>query len=198
MVDGIKEQKERKLISKERLFVAEYLKDLNATQEAIRAGYSKKTAYIIGHENLRKPKIQKALSEARNSIEKRERRALLQAREVEEYLDELITFNVKDYVDAQGRPKDLHELTDEQARCVKELGTLDTQIGVHRTIKFFDKLQAIDKKMRRLGMFKEVVKVENSYTDFLVKIQEHKRARLAGRNNPAGKQASTNNSDGIT
>ena len=195
----MEEQKEGKLTPKKRLFVAEYLKDLNATQAAIRAGYSKKTAYIIAHENLRKPKIQKALSEARNSIEKRERRALLQAREVEEYLDELITFNVKDYVDAQGRPKDLHELTDEQARCVKELGTLDTQIGVHRTIKFFDKLQAIEKKMRRLGMFKEVVKVEVPYADILVKIQEHKeRARLAERNNHAGKQASMNNSDGIT
>ena len=38
-------------------FVDEYLIDLNATQAAIRAGYSEKTAFATGHENLRKPKI---------------------------------------------------------------------------------------------------------------------------------------------
>lgn len=38
-------------------FVQEYLVDLNATQAAIRAGYSEKTAASIGFENLRKPEI---------------------------------------------------------------------------------------------------------------------------------------------
>lgn len=38
-------------------FVDEYILDLNATQAAIRAGYSEKTAFAMGHENLRKPKI---------------------------------------------------------------------------------------------------------------------------------------------
>jgi len=38
--------------------------DLNATQAAIRAGYSKKTAGAMGHENLQKPQIQSALAEA--------------------------------------------------------------------------------------------------------------------------------------
>ena len=37
---------------RQRQFVAEYLVDKNATQAAIRAGYSKKTAYSIGEENL--------------------------------------------------------------------------------------------------------------------------------------------------
>ena len=40
------------------LFVAEYLTDFNATRAAMAAGYSKKTAYSIGWENLRKPEIQ--------------------------------------------------------------------------------------------------------------------------------------------
>lgn len=40
-------------------FCDEYLIDLNATQAAIRAGYSKKTAYSIGEENLRKPELKK-------------------------------------------------------------------------------------------------------------------------------------------
>lgn len=48
---------ERKLTAKQQRFCDEYLIDLNATQAAIRAGYSKKTAYSIGQENLKKPEI---------------------------------------------------------------------------------------------------------------------------------------------
>ena len=43
--------------------------DLNATQAAIRAGYSKGTAYSIGVENLRKPEIQKRIQERMNEKE---------------------------------------------------------------------------------------------------------------------------------
>ena len=53
-----------KLTLKQRLFVSEYLIDLNATQAAIRAGYSKKTAGQIGDENLKKPQIATAIQES--------------------------------------------------------------------------------------------------------------------------------------
>ena len=46
------------------MFVNEYLKDLNATQAAIRAGYSPKTARSIGAENLTKPDIAAAIEKA--------------------------------------------------------------------------------------------------------------------------------------
>lgn len=46
-----------KLTSKQQRFCDEYLIDLNATQAAIRAGYSKKTAAVIATENLRKPNL---------------------------------------------------------------------------------------------------------------------------------------------
>ena len=55
---------EKKLTAKQQRFCDEYLIDLNATQAAIRAGYSKKTAYAIGVENLKKPEI-------KSQIEKR-------------------------------------------------------------------------------------------------------------------------------
>lgn len=57
------------MTEKEKLFCKEYIVDRNATQAAIRAGYSKKTASAIGHENLSKPKIKKVIDkeiEARN------------------------------------------------------------------------------------------------------------------------------------
>ena len=46
------------LHGKQKRFCEEYLVDLNATQAAIRAGYSEKTAYSMGHENRQKQKIQ--------------------------------------------------------------------------------------------------------------------------------------------
>lgn len=52
------------LTGKQSRFVAEYLIDLNATQAAIRAGYSERTAAAIGAENLKKPQIVDALSES--------------------------------------------------------------------------------------------------------------------------------------
>ena len=52
------------MTDKQQFFVQEYLKDFNATQAAIRAGYSKKTAGAIGAENLTKPEIQEALQKA--------------------------------------------------------------------------------------------------------------------------------------
>lgn len=48
--------------ARQKKFVQEYLKDPNATQAAISAGYSEKTAHSIGHENLRKPEIAAAIA----------------------------------------------------------------------------------------------------------------------------------------
>lgn len=64
-------QNKMALTGKQQRFVDEYLIDLNATQAAIRAGYSEKTAYSIGEENLRKPEIAQAIQAAMNQRAKR-------------------------------------------------------------------------------------------------------------------------------
>ena len=51
------------LTAKQSRFVDEYLVDLNATQAALRAGYSQRTAGQIGDENLKKPEIQSAIQQ---------------------------------------------------------------------------------------------------------------------------------------
>jgi len=56
-----------KLRPKQQRFIDEYLLDLNATQAAIRAGYSVKTAASVGAENLRKPQIAEAITKAKAS-----------------------------------------------------------------------------------------------------------------------------------
>ena len=50
------------LTAKQQRFCDEYLVDLNATQAAIRAGYSEKTARVIGQENLLKPAIKEYIA----------------------------------------------------------------------------------------------------------------------------------------
>ena len=54
----------RPLTPRQAAFVQQYLVDLNATQAAIRAGYSEKTAGRTAHENLKKPEIAQAIQEA--------------------------------------------------------------------------------------------------------------------------------------
>jgi phage terminase small subunit len=55
----------KKLTIKQDMFVKEYLKDLNGTQAAIRAGYSTKTANRIANQNLSKPDIRSAIEKAK-------------------------------------------------------------------------------------------------------------------------------------
>lgn len=59
------------LTAKQEAFCYEYLIDLNATQAAIRAGYSKKTAGSVGNENLQKPEIAEVIQEALDARSKR-------------------------------------------------------------------------------------------------------------------------------
>ena len=53
---------------KQEAFVREYLIDLNATQAAIRAGYSERTAGSVGNENLKKPEIAAAIAAAQQKV----------------------------------------------------------------------------------------------------------------------------------
>lgn len=80
------------LTPKQSLFVKEYLVDLNATQAAIRAGYSKKTAKSIGQENLTKPdvaaEIERAKQKRTNKVEITAEYVLRRINEEANYFDE--------------------------------------------------------------------------------------------------------------
>lgn len=76
-----------KLTAKQRRFCDEYLIDLNATQAAIRAGYSKKTAKVIGAENLTKPVIKKYI---KDRMEEKEKNLIADQDEVLRYLTSVL------------------------------------------------------------------------------------------------------------
>lgn len=71
------------MTEKQKRFCDEYLIDCNATQAAIRAGYSPKTAVDIGHENLNKPKLKKYIDER---LEQMQSVKVASIQEVLEYL----------------------------------------------------------------------------------------------------------------
>lgn len=71
------------LNEKQRAFIDEYVKDKNATQAAIRAGYSEKTAYSQGQRLLKKVEIKEALEK---NFEVVRESNIATAREVEEFL----------------------------------------------------------------------------------------------------------------
>jgi phage terminase small subunit len=64
-------EKKKKLKPKVKAFIAAYLKLKNCTHAAIEAGYSKKTAYSIGSELLKKPEVVEALEKVQNKVEEK-------------------------------------------------------------------------------------------------------------------------------
>lgn len=153
----------QKLTAKQRRFVDEYLVDLNATQAAIRAGYSRKTAYSIGPENLKKPQVQQAVSAA---VGKRAAKIELTADMVLDELRKLGFSNMRDYMGGivDGDPYlDFSKLTRDQAAALQEVTVEDFVDGRGedardvRRVKFrlADKRAALVDLGRHLGMFIE-------------------------------------------
>lgn len=76
-----------KLTLKQKKFADEYIISGNATDAAIKAGYSKKTSYSIGQENLKKPEIKKYLNK---KIKELEDKKIAKQEEVLQYLTSVL------------------------------------------------------------------------------------------------------------
>ena len=135
---------------RQRLFVEEYVKDFNATQAAIRAGYSPDTAYSIGHENLSMPDIAAAIALAKAE---RLKRVHMSADEVLADLAEISRTTFRDLVEWDGDRATLKpsaELTEAQAKAVRrvrikrtvhrqrgggETETVETDVELHDAVR---------------------------------------------------------------
>lgn len=151
------------LRGKQQRFVDEYLIDRNATQAAIRAGYSAKTATVIGAENLTKPNIKEAI--AIGEAELAERTKITQDKVMKE-LEKIGFSNMLDYITVTegGDPvTDFSALTRDQAAAISEIvveeyteGRGDDARNVKRTkFKLSDKRSALVDMGKHLGMFKD-------------------------------------------
>ena len=152
----------RKLTDKQRIFIKEYLVDLNATQAAIRAGYSKKTAEIIGHENLRKPNIATIIQE---EMDKRAAKIDITAEKVLQELAKLAFGNIKNLYDENGQLLHPRDLPDEVSATITEVTERVVQVGegnatLERKFKVSDKKASLELLGKHLKLFTE--KIEHS------------------------------------
>ena len=141
--------------SKQQRFVEEYLIDLNATQAAIRAGYSVKTANVIGSD-LAKPEISNAISRA--MAERSRRTGISQDRVVQE-LAKIAFVNINDICDPAGRIKDTakeEDLAAIEGFRVKQSRS-DTGSSEEREVKLCSKLKALELLGKHLGMWNDKV-----------------------------------------
>ncbi len=152
------------LTPKQQRFVEEYLIDLNATQAAIRAGYSKKTAYSVGHENLKKPEIQKAIQEA---LQGRKERVQIDADYVLKRLVEIDQMDVLDIMDDQMKIRPVNEWPKVWRQYVINLENLELSDGegCFKKIKWPDKVKNLELigKHVSVGAFKD--KIEHDVSD---------------------------------
>lgn len=121
----------------------EYLIDLNATQAAIRAGYSKDTARAIGAENLTKPYIQQAIKER---IEQLHNERSADAQEIIEYLTSVM----------RGESES-EELVNE---FIGDGCSRPTRVKKAPSEK--DRIKAAELLGKRFGLFKDKVELDGS------------------------------------
>lgn len=138
-----------RLTEKQARFVEEYLVDLNATQAAIRAGYSEKTARSVGCENLTKPDIQEAIKSAMSL--RSERTEITQDMVLRE-LAAIGFSRITDYVNIKNGVVELNDtssLTDSQNASIASIK--EGKFGIE--LKNYDKLRALELLGQHLGMF---------------------------------------------
>ncbi len=148
-----------KLTPKQKTFCDEYLIDLNATQAAIRAGYSPDSAKEIGCENLTKPNIRAYIDK---EIANRSKRTGINQDRVIRELARIAFVNANDVINMDEATLKADASEDDTATIasvkVKTIPTKDGE-GVEREIKLADKLKALELLGKHLGMFKENINI---------------------------------------
>ena len=151
---------------KQQRFVAEFLCDLNATQAALRAGYSKKVAGQQGYENLNKPEIRHLIETAQ--AQQLASTALTAVRTLEEYR-RLSFIDVRSFFDATGNLKPVTEWTADQGAAAasfevikKNAAAGDGVVDTIHKVRLWDKTRALESLAKHFGLL--VDKLEHSGT----------------------------------
>ena len=149
----------RKLAPMQSVFVQEYLIDLNATQAAIRAGYSAKTAEQQGYQLLQKPSVQAAIAERQKE---REQRTAVTADRVLLEAARLAMFDPRKLFHDDGSPKGITELDDDTAAAVAGIEVVEqfegsgkdrVFVGYLKKYRIADKNSALEKLFRHHGLY---------------------------------------------
>lgn len=137
-------------------FTYEYMVDHNATQAAIRAGYSAKTAYSQGQRLLKNVEIRKVIGDA---TERQNCRIEITADRVLQEIAKIAFFDPRKLFDEYGNPKGINEIDDDTAAAIAGLD-VDTKtdgesdlLTITKRIKIADKQKALDMLGRHYGLF---------------------------------------------
>ena len=144
------------LTSKQERFCYEYCVDFNATQAAIRAGYSNKTAGVIGFENLKKPYLQNRISEMQKNLAET---AGISALKIINEHKKIAFTDAGKLREGWMKLKDFENLTDEDKASIQEVSTKETKTTfqgqitteVWVKIKLYDKQKSLDSISNILG-----------------------------------------------
>ena len=153
---------------KHKAFASEYVIDYNATQAAIRAGYSEKTAYSQGNRLLKNDEIQEAIKELEAAASKRTE---VSKDMVIRELARVAFVDPRKLFDEEGRPKDIRFLDPDTAAALSSVDIYeefdyngeDKELsGYTKKYKWSDKLRALEMLGKHLGMFTDKVHVEGT------------------------------------
>lgn len=156
------------LTPKEALFVAEYLKDKNATRAYMRAFDCAKpnSAAVLADRLLKKVKVRTALDAA---LEEQRKRVEWSADDVLRQLKRMVHFDIREAFDANGKMLKPKDLPDDLALVIAGLevealyegaGQDRFQAGEIHKFKLPDRNVALQNAMKHFGMLKEKVEVE--------------------------------------
>lgn len=157
--------KKSKLTPKQKLFIKEYLIDLNATQAAIRAGYSEKTANEQGSRLLVNVNISSAIQKA---MDDRCKRTDITADRVLQEIARISFLDIRKLYNHDGSFKDIHELDDDTAAAISGIeveqlwegrGEDREQIGTLHKVKLSDKRAALEMLARHVKVCKGSLEV---------------------------------------
>jgi phage terminase small subunit len=169
---------------KQARFVAEYLIDLNATQAAIRAGYSPGVATKQGPRLLSNARIAAAVAAGKG---RQLETAELSALRVLEELRRVAFVDVRGFYDARGRLKPMSALTPEQGSALAGVESMQRNVeagdGVMDTvykIKLWDKVRALEALAKHFGLLVDRVHVTGDL-DVVAQRLIGARRRLAER-----------------
>ena len=149
------------LTDKQKRFCEEYLIDLNATQAAIRSGYSKKTAKEQGCQNLTKLNIQEYVQELQKGISERNK---ITIDECVSILANIARTDFATFYDENDNLKSIHDIPKESREAIEELSVFEEfqgtgkereLIGFTKKIKSSGKQAAIDKLLKHLGGYEK-------------------------------------------
>lgn len=148
---------EKKLTAKQQRFCDEYLVDLNATQAAIRAGYSKKTAYSIGQENLKKPEISEYI---KKRMDEKEDALIAKQDEVMKYLTSVMRREKAEHIVVTISEKKSTYVPDENGTMRKQTIEKEVPQIVEIPAQLRDANKAAELIGKRYSMFTDKVNVD--------------------------------------